>query len=73
MEGFQERGRGGMGHERTARKVARSKDVGLVEIVLPLVHVEFIVRRSAVHTSRHFTSSGALSAPREREKRLLRR
>jgi len=38
-----------MGHEKT---VALSEDVGLVEIVPLWLHVEFIERRSAAHTSR---------------------
>ena len=33
-----------MGHENTARKVARSEDIGLIEIVPPLVHVKFVER-----------------------------
>jgi len=33
---------GGMGDEKTARKVAHCKDVRLLEIILPIVHVKFI-------------------------------
>jgi len=38
----QEWGRGGMGHKKTAKNIARSENVGLVEIVPPLMHVEFL-------------------------------
>jgi len=36
-ENLSRKGRGGIRHEKTDRKVARSQDVGLVEIVPPLV------------------------------------
>jgi len=31
-----------MGHKKTAKNIARSENVGLVEIVPPLMHVEFL-------------------------------
>ena len=36
-ENLSRKGRGGINHEKTVRKVARTQDVGLVEIVPPLV------------------------------------
>ena len=39
-------------YEKIARKVARSEDGGLAQIVPPVVHVEFINHGSAAHTSR---------------------
>jgi len=40
-----------MGQEKTARKIARSEDVGLVQHFPLLVHVEFNELQSSAHTS----------------------